>query len=328
MADEEEIVVTLEPEADVQKTNGDDKAAEVVKAPAAQDPVAELTSQYKELQAKAEKNEVERRRAEKIAQDAKREAEEARKAALEARTEVTDSQINTITAGLAAAESDAASAEGEYARAMQDADYTAAARAQRKMAAAEANIARLKEAKEDIESRKKDPEPDARGRVQDDDADPFENFLKNRTEATASWLRAHKDWVIDPKKNAKLTAAHYDAVGNDLTPDTEAYFEHVETFLGLKKAPEAAAKPAQRRSSAPVAPVTATAGGTSGNGSEVTLTLGEARAATDGTHVWNYDDKSPQKRFKKGDPIGVQEFARRKKAMQEQGLYDRVYVEQ
>ena len=58
------------------------------------------------------------------------------------------------------------------------------------------------------------------------------------------------------------------------------------------------------------------------------LSAGEARAATDGTIVWNYDDPSGQKRFKKGDPIGVEEFARRKQAMKAQGLYDRVFLEQ
>ena len=57
------------------------------------------------------------------------------------------------------------------------------------------------------------------------------------------------------------------------------------------------------------------------------LTQGEARAATDGTLVWNYDDTSPQKRFKKGDAIGHQEMARRKQALQKQGAYDKSYTE-
>ena len=66
-------------------------------------------------------------------------------------------------------------------------------------------------------------------------------------------------------------------------------------------------------------------GGTAPAGTEVRLTAGEARAATDGSVVWTYDD--PKGKFKKNDPVGTQEYARRKLAMQKQGRYDRSFVE-
>jgi hypothetical protein len=47
----------------------------------------------------------------------------------------------------------------------------------------------------------------------------------------------------------------------------------------------------------------------------VSLTQGEIQNATDGTLQWNYDDPSGKNRWKKGDPIGVNEMARRKAAM-------------
>jgi hypothetical protein len=83
-------------------------------------------------------------------------------------------------------------------------------------------------------------------------------------------------------------------------------------------------KPAQRA----VAPVgnSSANGGSPSSGNEVRLTAREAAAAVDGTHIWNYDD--PQKKFKKGDPIGVQEFARRKQKLTQQGAYDRTYETQ
>ena len=37
-------------------------------------------------------------------------------------------------------------------------------------------------------------------------ADPVEAYCANRTEPTQRWLREHRDWVTDPRKNAKLTA--------------------------------------------------------------------------------------------------------------------------
>ena len=115
--------------------------------------------------------------------------------------------------------------------------------------------------------------------------------------------------------------------------DTPEYFSHVEAYITPKTAPERAnangstQTPTRRRSTVPVAPVQASAGGTSGGGQEVRLTKGEATAATDGSLIWNYDDPSPQKRFRKGDPIGHQEMARRKVELTKRGAYDRSYTE-
>ena len=212
--------------------------------------------------------------------------------------------------------------------------------AQRKLARAEAKAVRLDEAKADLETRKA-----AKPEVRDDAsetrrpvsaADVVEAYVQNRTEPTATWLRAHPDWVTDARKNARLTAAHYAAVAEDIAPDSQEYFEHVETFIGLRQAEgdgkaksDAKTNGATRpRRGPPAAPVQHSGGGANGSsGQEVRLTQGEAKAATDGTHVWNYDDASPQKRFRKGDPIGVQEFARRKLEMTKQGHYDRSYTE-
>jgi hypothetical protein len=118
-------------------------------------------------------------------------------------------------------------------------------------------------------------------------------------------------------------------VAADIDPDTPEYFNHVETYLGLKMAePQQPGQPkAPSPQRAPVAPVGQANGGSiNGGAGEVRLSASEARAATDGTLVWNYDDTSPQKRYRKGDPIGIQEFARRKQKMQADGVYDRTYV--
>ena len=63
----------------------------------------------------------------------------------------------------------------------------------------------------------------------------------------------------------------------------------------------------------------------SGNGrnadgrTSIELTGGEVDRATDGSIVWNYND--PNGRFKKDDPIGVNEMARRKMLMTKEGRY-------
>ena len=193
------------------------------------------------------------------------------------------------------------------------------------MATAKSQLLRLDEAKADAEARKKAPV-----QKRAPPSDPVEAYVQGRTAPTADWIRAHPDFVTDDRKQTKLTAAHYDAISEGYAPDSKRYFQHVEKYLGLiqdDSVPVEAKTTAKRPApSAPVAPAAAVAnGGTAPATNEVRLTAGEARAATDGSVVHNWDD--PKGKFKKGEPIGVQEYARRKLALQRRGAYDKSYVE-
>lgn len=326
---DEKIVVAIE--SDLFETTEKTKDAE---------PAAELKAQFDELKGQAERDRQAAQEATRRAADAERDAARAREETVVARNDATESQFTTIESGIAAAQAEAEAAAGEYKTAFEAGNADALTTAQRKIARAEARIVRLDEAKADLESRKvKAPtEADTRRKEEqqrrpDPSVDPVEEMISRYTAPAAKWLREHKDYVTDPRKNAKLTAAHYDALGDGLTADTPEYFEYVETKIGLRQngadKGNGQQQPKQpRRPTVPVAPVQQTGGGTNGGGQQVVLTRGEAAAAQDGTHVWNYDDPSGKGKFKKGDPIGTQEFARRKLAMTAQGLYDKTYVEQ
>jgi hypothetical protein len=338
MTETDEVVVAIEPEPPIEK------AGEKI------DAGADLQNQFKDLQAQSERDKDEKAKALQRETEALRrasaaeaQAERARQNEEAARSQAADSQLDTVESGLAAAKAEGDAAEAAYAAAMEAGNFAQAAKEHRKIAAAEARIARLDEAKADIEARKVAPEtrreqPTEASQVRQP-PDPVEAFIsgpidaqgRRRAPETQTWLRDHKDYISEPKKFAKLQAAHHDAVASDIAPDTPEYFAHVETFVGLRKAEgtngRQEPKPA-RRASVPAAPVTPSGGGTGGSSPTVTLTRGEAISATDGTLVWNYDDPSPHKRFKKGDPIGHQEMARRKLALQQQGQYDKTYLEQ
>lgn len=324
----EQLVVTIEPELPLEPDKiiklgeGDGKTPET-------DAVADLKAQFEESQKREADLRTEATAARQREAAARQDATKARQEAQTARTEVVESQYDTITSGLDAAKTEADAAQTEYQSAMEAGDFAKAAKAQRRMSSAEAKIVRLDEAKADVEARKAQPQDDTARRVETpaQPTDQVEAYIANRTEPTANWLRSHREYITDPKKNARLTAAHYAAVAEDIAPDSPEYFERVETYIGLRKAPETQQRTPVRGKSPPVAPVQQSGGGTSGNGTEVRLSQGEARAAQDGTHVWNYDDPSGQKRFRKGDAIGIQEFARRKSEMTKQGLYDKTYVE-
>jgi hypothetical protein len=320
MSDEEDIVVTVEddataPDAAGQVKQQDDGAAKI------QDPaVKDLAAQYKELEAEASQRAEREAAANRRAEEAHRTAQEAIREAEAAKAAARSSNADTINTALASATAEVEAAKRDIKLAGEAGDYEALADAQERLAAAKTLALRYDEAKADLEATKLEPAKRKEPQRDNRPADPIEAYIAGRSAPTAQWLRSHTDFITDPRKNAKMNAAHHDAVAEGLAPDTQQYFEHVEKFLGLKKEEPQLKRPAARH----VAPISSS-NGSAPNANEVRLTPGEARAATDGTHVWNYDDPSGQKRFRKGDPIGVQEMARRKKAMKSQGAYDRSY---
>lgn len=51
---------------------------------------------------------------------------------------------------------------------------------------------------------------------------------------SAAWLRAHADLVSSPQGQKNIERAHFSALGEGAEPDTDAYFHHIETKLGLR----------------------------------------------------------------------------------------------
>ncbi len=315
--DDDAITVTLPDDTDggtviakVEKTEETTKAAPV-------DPVEDLKGQFETLKGTLNQTTQRLVGAERELHAKNQEIEAARK-------EVVTSQLDTVLTGLQAAEAEAAAAERDFIAAAEAGDFAAQARAQRKMAAAENKIGRLKEAEGDLKDQTAKPVPKQEIRQQPRQDDVVERFTAGMSPASAAWIRSHPECVTNPKMNARMLAAHNLAIADDIPVDSKEYFERIEAGIGATKTTQQESKPAVNiRPSAPVAPANGASGGMNGGGKTVTLTAREAQAATDGTHIWNYDDKNGK--FKKGDPIGVQEFARRKAAMMKEGHYDKSF---
>lgn len=317
--DDDAITVTLpadEGGAVITKVEGEKVA------PATDDPIVDLKSQFEQL--KGTLNQTTQRLV-----GAERELHTRNQEIADVRKEVTSSQLDTVQSGLQAAEAEATSAEQAYITAYEAGDGQAMARAQRKMAAAENKIGRLKEAEGDLkEMATAKPRQDARQQT----ADPVDRFTAGMSPQSAAWIRSHPECVTNPKLNARMMAAHNLAIADDIAVDSKEYFERIEAGVGAKPVtaepkPTEGGKPAVNiRPSAPVAPGNASGGGMNGGGQTVKLSQREVTAATDGTVVHNYND--PAGKFKKGDPVGVQEFARRKAQMIKDGHYDRSYDNQ
>jgi len=267
MADEE-LSITIIPDEEAntaaateQGVKKDDTATTKVevKDPALQD----LMQQYKDLETRAAEQERRRIEAEKEAGRQRSEAEAANKRA-------TSSQIDTISTALAGAQEDAQRALSDIRTARAAGDIESELQAQDRLAKARATEMRLDEAKSDMEARAKAPP-----KRQEPSSDPVEAFCQGRTEPTARWIRAHPEYVTDPRRLLKLNAADSDAQAEGFAPDTPGYFAHVEKFLGLAKAEERVApteaahvngKDQPRRAAAPpVAPGSAVSSSNGGS---------------------------------------------------------------
>ena len=333
MADAEEITVKV---LDTDEELFADGKTEKPKPEVVTDPTEELKAQLETLQANTEREKQGRVAAE---QREAREREARGAAEREAQTvtgSLTEHEIAAVDAGLSSAKTEADAAEAAIAVSMQEGNWTEVAKQQRRLARAEAESVRLNEAKVDLETTKIAPRPAPQVETRQQEVDPTEAFIASRDTATQAWLRDHADDAkilatnSNPRRAAKINAAHSDAISEGLQEGSKDYFDHVEKFLGMKKEEPKVEKPngevqvkahTRKASSAPVAPINGS-GGVSEGGTEVRLSKGEVAAATDGSLVWNYPDPTGKNRFKKGDPIGVEEMARRKAKMTAEGRYD------
>lgn len=327
MADEEdEVIVSLPGDTSEVKVVKADVPVKKVAAADADDPVESLRGQFAVMTQRATS-------AEARAQTAHQTAEEATQRAIRAEGEVVTSQLDTVLTGLAAADAEATAAEQAYAVAFEAGDGAAMARAQRAIAGAVSRQQRLTEAKEDLEDAAKTrraPADQTRQQTQQrvPPTDPVEHFAQGMSPKSAAWIRAHPECVTDNKMNARMLAAHNLALAEDVAIDSDEYFQRIEAGIKPAGAKTADGRAGDgRRPSSAAAPAAGGSGGLNGGGVEVRLTKREALSATDGTLVWNYDDPTTQKRWVKGDPIGLAEMARRKHEGQKNGLYDKSYSE-
>ncbi len=339
---EDDVTVVVPPAEEPKAPEAESKPPEAEKGQErpekAKAPVEDLAEQFKAAQAgqaaeKARREAVERQIHEER-QAAGRLAQE--RDAYRQGMGVREAEV--IQAGISAAENERAAAKVAFKNAFDAGDSDAMADAQARMADASTRKMRFDEAKYELESRyeqeQRQPAQQPQPQRPAQPADPFEGYLAQFTEPTAKWLREHREWADDGQKNARLQSAHYDAVANGIKPDSDEYFAHVEQHIGLTEAPaktNGAAKPAARRGPPPGPPASGARGGGAVGGNEVRLSRTEAAAATDGTHVWqSHDLKAGRIKDKSqvGQPIGHQEFARRKLEMTKAGAYDRSYLEQ
>jgi hypothetical protein len=295
MSEDTEIEVQIEAE---EKPTADATAAAAseTKKEASTDDVSEvIKAQAQEYETKLEAERKEKEAARLRAENAEREARAAT-------AKVADSELDAVTNAIHAVEMERETVKSKLKSAMESGDFEGTVKAQEDLAQVINKLNSLKEGKTYIEQKKVEPQHQ----------DPQEAYIARFTPRSQEYLRKHRDLITDTNKNKRMIAAHYEAEAEGLSPDSDAYFKFLDQKLGFSEAPQKQ----ERQNRMPAAPISRGDGGdiSSGGPAVIKLTSGEARAATDGSIVWNHGPN-------KGEPIGVKEYARRKSIMMKQGQY-------
>jgi len=261
----EEVEVQPEVEDKIEVVNDDNAPVKVEKAEEKDEITPEEGINHLKKQLEDER---------KARAEADRRAHEAQQVAQRAQRDVQDGDYQLIVSAIDKAKSNSELLKNAYAETMAAGDYRKAADIHEALALNANKLATLENGKSALESKLRQP-------VQPVENDPVEKFASVLTPRSADWIRSNPDYARDPKKYDAMVRAHNHAMGEGYIPDTDAYFQHVEMRLGLRRAPEteveddvvsAAAAPVQKRTAAPAAPTTRMASNSSGKPTTVRLT--------------------------------------------------------
>jgi hypothetical protein len=258
---EEEIVIVEEPEKD------EEVAAE---------PQLSVEDGINELKFKLEEER-------KAREAAERRAKEATEMAALAKNETADTHLRLYETAIDTVKRNTEIMKANLRDAMAIGDYDTVSQIQSDMIKADNDLRILAHERNNREAEIKN-----RPR----NVNPVEELASQLTPRSAEWVRAHPETVLDPMKQRKLRRAHEDAIDDGIAPDTDAYFNFIESRIG--SAPrqqqesalsEASSAHSGRRAAPdaapPAAPVSRSGTGTGSSPNRVTLSRAEQEAARD-----------------------------------------------
>lgn len=154
----------------------------------------------------------------------------------------TGTEYQLIVNAISSTSAEAENAEREYASAMEAGDYARAAKAQRVISKAEANLTRLEDGKAEIEVKaermkqapvetKKADQPTPKVQTADD-------YINALPAASKTWLSEHREYVEDPKLHKKLIAYSDIALAEGIKLHTPEHIQFLEDKLGISQPSE------------------------------------------------------------------------------------------
>jgi hypothetical protein len=218
----------------------------------------------------------------KARQEAQRRASEAEQSAYAAQGEVQDTSLHLVSNAIDTVRQNNNILKANYREAMSSGDYDTAADIQAEMSANAAKLLQLEQGKQALENQPRQPAPKPY------EADPVEALASQLSPRSADWVRRNPQYATDPRLYQKMIAAHNLAMADDIPADSDDYFEAIEDTLRMRRQDNSrdydamadAAKPTQRRSAPPAAPVSRSGGGGGSKPNRVTLSAAEREMAS------------------------------------------------
>lgn len=218
----------------------------------------------------------------KARQDAQRRASEAEYSAYAAQGEVQDTSLHLVSNAIDTVLQNNNILKANYRDAMSMGDFDTAADIQSEMSANAAKLLQLEQGKQALENQPRQPAPAPYV------SDPVEALASQLSPRSADWVRRNPQFATDPRLYQKMLAAHNLAMADDIPADSDDYFDAIEDTLRIRRQDNSrdydamadAAKPTQRRSAPPAAPVSRSGGGGGSKPNRVTLTAAEREMAS------------------------------------------------
>lgn len=211
-----------------------------------------------------------RSEAERIAQQNAELAQSAAYQAQKAQKDVQDSNLQLIINAIDTFQKDNDNLKMQVRDAMASGDYDKAADLQSAMSMNNAKLLQLENGKAALQERLAQPVQPVPPPQTIQRRDAVEELASQLSPRSAQWIRSHPECARDTKMFNKMVGAHNFAISEGYVPDSDAYFDYIESQLGYKAVQQQesdaevmseAAKPVATRSAPPPAPSTRAASG-------------------------------------------------------------------
>jgi hypothetical protein len=227
------------------------------------------------------RQQLEKERATRI--EMERRAREFAQTAYLAKNEAQDSNLHLVSNAIETVKQQTEILKSNYSAAMSSGDYDRAAEIQQAMSGNSAKLLQLEQGKQALEAMPKQQAPQPVGV-----SDPVEALASQLSPRSAAWIRKNPHFATDPRQYQKMLAAHNLATADGIQPDTDEYFDAVESTLRMRRSEPVAsddpmadaAKPTQRHTPPPVAPVSRSGAGPGSRPNTVRLTSQEREMAS------------------------------------------------
>lgn len=151
--------------------------------------------------------------------------------------EAIESRLDSINNGLAAADAEIEEAKNAFRMASVEQDIDAQVAAQERLAEAKANKVNLTNGKTALERAIQAERERLKAQPQQPQQQGDALDRTNLPQTAKNWLRAHPEYLSDPRKNAKIQSLHWDVLDEGHQPFSDEYYASLEVHLGLRSKP-------------------------------------------------------------------------------------------